>query len=607
MTLLRKILALLDRRERWQGVGIFAAVLVMAFVEVAGVLSIMPFMALVAQPERVLATEWGGRLYALGGFESTNAFLFAAGVVVLIAITFANALAAVTSWAMLRYGWRVHHDMAVRMLGRYLHQPYEFYLSRNTADLSKNILQEINLVVQGVIIPGMQAIARAIVSLAIFVLLFLVDPALAATMVAVLGGAYGLIYLLLRKGQARLGRERVNASRAMYTIAAEAFGGIKDVKILGREEAFLERFSTPSKQHSRQRALNATIGQVPRHLLETVAFGGMLVITLYLIAVRQDLGAVIPIISLYALAGYRLMPSLQQVFHGLTQVRFNMAALDDLHGDWTADAGGRVSSAPSPRPAPAASATNDGVELRDVWYRYPGAEDFALRGIALSVPAKQTVALVGETGSGKTTIADLVLGLLQPASGDVLVNGESADAALVDRNRGIGYVPQQIFLCDDTVANNIAFGVPPERVDRVAVARAARIANLADFIAELPAGYDTVIGERGVRLSGGQRQRIGIARALYNDPAVLVLDEATSALDGYTETGVMEAIHGLSRQKTMIIIAHRISTIQDVDLIYVIRKGTVIAQGTYHELLRTCAEFRAMAKVGSATMAVERI
>ncbi|HYR06796.1 MAG TPA: ABC transporter ATP-binding protein/permease [Longimicrobium sp.] len=596
----RKLLDLFDARERWRLAGVFAAVLGTGLLEVVGVASIMPFMALVSNPDAALQNPWVRGLYDGLGFGSRQSFLVASGAAVLVLMTFTNAFSAFSTWIILRFSWRKHHAVSERLLRGYLYQPYSYFLSHNTANLSKNILTEAQTVVEGVLVPAMTLLARLITAALVLGLLLVVNVGLALTIMAVLGGAYAAIYLAYRGRTQHMGRERTEANAARYKAAAEALGGIKDVKVLGREEEFMRRFSAPSLSFSMTVARGLAMAQLPRYALDSLAFGGILLIVLYMLVVRGDAAQVIPIVSLYAVAGYRLLPTLQAAFHALARIRFSAPALDELHRDLfggaavapPVPASAAAAEAPPPPPLPFARE----IAVHDLAFRYEGTASRVLKGVSLAVPRNQSVALVGSTGSGKTTLVDIVLGLLEPEEGRITVDGVPVtDANRAGWKRMLGYVPQQIFLSDDTIARNIAFGVPEGRVDRAAVERAARIAHLHDFVCELPEGYETVVGERGVRLSGGQRQRIGIARALYHDPEVLILDEATSALDGITEDAVMQAIQELAHRKTIVLIAHRLRTVRHCDAIYLLERGRVAARGTYDELMETSAQFRSMA------------
>jgi ABC-type multidrug transport system fused ATPase/permease subunit len=413
----------------------------------------------------------------------------------------------------------------------------------------------------------------------------------------VLGGAYLVIYTTVRKKLGRIGKERVEAGRQLFQIAGEAFGGIKDVKILGKEQDFIKQFSAPSLLYSNHMATKHIIGILPKYALETVAFGGILLIILYLLVLERDISQVLPLLGLYAVAIYRLMPALQQIFQSVTKIRFHLAALDVLYKDvhyQPGEAPMRHIDRDNIKPLP----FRRKLELRDITFRYPGAKAPVFEDFNLTIDANSSVAFVGATGSGKTTTVDIILGLIRPERGRLLVDdAEIGDGNLANWQKNLGYVPQHIYLFDKSVARNIAFGVPEDKIDRAAVERAAKVADIHDFILEMPDGYDTMVGERGVKLSGGQRQRIGIARALYHDPEVLILDEATSALDGVTEENVFAAVDALAGSKTIVMIAHRISTVRNCDVIYLLDRGRVIAQGSYEELLASSPQFRAIAQI----------
>jgi ABC-type multidrug transport system fused ATPase/permease subunit len=343
------------------------------------------------------------------------------------------------------------------------------------------------------------------------------------------------------------------------------------------------------------------VGKIPRYVLEALVFGGLLVVILVILAVRDgDLDQVLPTLGVFAFAGLRILPAMQQVYQNATKLRFGKPALDSLYADMSSSGNGALTTS-------SLRATGNEVpfsfhshlDLKNIFFTYPGAKQPAIRDLNFSIAANTTVGLAGATGAGKTTAVDLILGLLAPDQGEILVDGTPITLKNVRSwQRSLGYVPQHIFLADDTVAANIAFGVPLNKIDMAAVERAGKIAELHKFvIRELSNSYETTVGERGVRLSGGQRQRIGIARALYHDPDVLILDEATSALDNLTEKAVMDAVHNLTSQKTIVLIAHRLSTVQKCDQIFLLEHGQLIAQGTYSELLGTSPEFRRMAAV----------
>ena len=595
MTLIQQLLALFNRREHWQLAILLIAMTLQAGAEMIGVASIGPFMSVLADPSAIEqndALQWA---YNVFEFSSSTAFLMALGVVVVGVLAVTNGVSALVMWATFRFSAGAQHRLAIRLVEGYLAQPYIFFVQHNSARLHRNIFNEVKTAIDGVMRPVLTLIARAMVTAAIAALLIFLDPILAVTVVGVLGGAYGTIYLLVRKQQRRLGRERVDANEVRFKVTGEAFGGVKDVKILQRERAFLEQFQPASLRFCRAAASNATVAALPRYLLETVAFGGIVLIALYYLSTGGGVAEVLPMLSLYAFAGYRLMPSLQQLFTALAQIRFNRAALEDLLEDLTRF--GSDSLAPVQH---FALPFHEVIEINEVTFRYPGASENALEDISLRINHHETIGLVGATGSGKTTLVDLLLGLYEPSGGSITIDYNLLERSTIPAWRQqVGYIPQNIFLTDDTIAHNIAFGVPEEDVNHLRVEDAARVAHLHDFVQALPARFDTKVGEHGVRLSGGQRQRIGIARALYHDPGVLIMDEGTSALDGVTEEAVMDAITQLAGKKTIIIIAHRISTVQDCDCIYHLENGRIRDRGTYHELAKRSEAFRAMAKLST--------
>ena len=602
---IRKLRDLLDARERRNALLLFAMMLVMGLLEVTGVASIMPFIAVVANPDVIKTNVFLAKVYKLLDFSNAQSFLLFLGTVVFVLVVSTQGFSAFTLWAMARFTHMRGYTLSCRLLRGCLNQPYPWFLNRHSADLGKSVLSEVGQVISGSLMPALQLVAQTVVAILIIILVVAVEPMVAITAVVLLGGAYALIYSILRSYLARIGADRVRANRERFQIAQEALGGIKDVKVLGLEEGYLRSFSKPAVRFAKRQASNQIIGALPQFLLKVIAFGGILAILLVLLAARGgDLGEVLPLMALYAFAGVRILPSMQQIYSALTKLRFSKPALDTLHKDIEEVAANRPSlvdndSVPLLDPIK----LRERLELRNVSYTYPKAQTPALEDLALTIKASTTVALVGSTGAGKTTTADLLLGLLESQSGALHIDGQRiAGQNIRAWQRNIGYVPQYIFLSDDTVAANIAFGQPEANVDMTAVERAAKIAELHDFVVnELPDGYQTTVGERGVRLSGGQRQRIGIARALYHDPEVLILDEATSALDNVTEKSVMESVHNIGRRKTIIIIAHRLTTVEHCDEIHLMEKGRIRATGSYQELLMNDHSFQEMVRATASS------
>ena len=601
-TVYKKLYALLDAQERRRSVLVLGLLVVVAFVETLGVASIMPFIAVLANPEVVETNRYIAFVYETLGFQSRQRFLVFLGLVFFVILVSSLALRAVGVWAQLRFSQNRECAWSARLVGGYLRQPYEWFLNRHSADLATAVLAEVRQVISGSLFPAMQAIAHVLVAVFLLALLVAVDPVLALVIGGGVGGGFALVSMVLRRHLQRIGKERKQANEQRFSIVNEAFGGIKDVKVFGLEESFVRRYRRPAQVLAERQITSGLIGQLPSFFMQALLFGGMLLAVIYLLQRYGGFQQALPVIALYAFGAYRLMPALQNIYRDVSQLRFSEAALDALVKDFAslqteAPAGVPGTSGEEERWGP-----RESLAFVDVSYSYPGAARKAISSLSLTIPAFSRVGLVGSTGSGKTTTADLILGLLRPEHGFLKIDGEAlTDERIRAWQRSIGYVPQQIFLSDDTVAANIAFGVPPGKIDMAAVERAARVANLHEFVVnELPEGYETEVGERGVRLSGGQRQRIGIARAMYHDPDVLMLDEATSALDNLTEQAVMEAVTNLGDCKTVIMIAHRLSTVRACDRIFLLEEGRLVGEGSYEELAATNARFRAMAEIAIA-------
>jgi ABC-type multidrug transport system fused ATPase/permease subunit len=567
--------------------------IVNATVETAGVASVLPFLAVLGNPgvvESNSALRW---VFDALEFDSVDRFLLFLGVSSLVAVMGSAIIRVITEYGLVRFVELRRHSLSYRLLERYLRQPYPFFVNRNSAHLSKAILSEVDHVVGSVFLPALGIPAYGFVTLGLVTLLIVVDPVVAVVVALVVGAAYGGLYLAVLRTIRRRGTDRVEANRARFATAAEVFGGIKEVKLLGREDAYLRRFRDPSLRFSQHQAVVRTVSVIPRYLIEAIGFGAILALAISMIAVGDDLGKVLPVLGLYAFAGYRLLPAVQNLYASFANLRFGIPATEALYDDLQGLAGG-------------AAATTHGAERitldqtiswRSVTFHYPEAREAALEDVTLDIPARSIVAFVGETGAGKTTAVDLILGLLSPTEGEILIDGTPLeDRVLRSWQNSIGYVPQHIYLADDTVLANIAFGVPAAEIDEAAAERAARLARLHDFISNrLPRGYRTIVGERGVRLSGGQRQRLGIARALYNDPSVLVFDEATSAVDTITEQEVMSALHSLAPNKTLILVAHRLSTVREANPIFLLDHGRLVAVGDFDELVEGSSRFRGLA------------
>jgi ABC-type multidrug transport system fused ATPase/permease subunit len=587
------IFSLLDRHERRQFIVLTCVMVLVAFMEVIGISAVLMLLNVLSDPDLIRSSSTLGLLRDRSGLTDEFSFMVVLAAGVLCVVLFGLAVKAGGTYASIRFASMRGYTIASRLLGSYLSQPYTWFLTKNSSEIARNVLLEVDGLVSRVMAPAFRLVANSILVIAIVTLLMIVDPAITLLAAGLLGGSYALVYLALRERLRKIGIELMAAAGERFRVAQEATGGIKDVKLLGLEADYVTEFRKAANRTARSQAAIGVVSELPRFALEAISFGTLLALILILLF-RHDgsIAEIIPVLGVFALSVMRLLPALQQIYHALASIRGARAMLETIAADHA--------SAIAPAGSPAAVAPiqlTQRVELKGIRFTYASAARPALNGLDMTINARTTIGIVGGTGAGKTTLVDLLLGLLSPDEGTISVDGATIrPETLRAWQKALGYVPQSIYLIDDTIAANIAFGVPKDRIDMAAVERAARTAALHDFVcSDLPLGYQTVVGERGVRLSGGQRQRIGIARALYRDPALLIMDEATSALDNITERVVMEAVQNIRADKTIILIAHRLSTVKTCDTIFLLEHGQVVAQGRYDELVSGNETFRKMA------------
>ena len=587
---LKKIFYLLSIQERKRGVLLLVMILIMATLDMIGVASIAPFMLVLTNPDIVETNIILKKMYQTSkmfGVENNQEFLFALGVLVFFLLVFSLTFKALTTYAQLRFTLMREFSISRRLIEIYIHQPYSWFLNQHSADLGKNILSEVTLAVGGSLASLLRVISASAVTILLIILLIVVDPKLALITGFLFAAVYGLIFKFLHRYLSRIGKERMENNEVRFKAVSDAFTGIKEVKVGSLEQTYIKKFSEPSQIYARLNASWQTVEFFPRFALEAIGFGGIMLLILYLMRQTGSLANALPIVSLYVFAGYRLMPAFQQIYTSFTSLAFIKPSLDKLYDDLKNLKKLNLNENQS------VLSFNKSINLKNVYYNYPNASRTVLKNININIPAKNTVGFVGATGSGKTTAIDMIIGLLQPQKGTLEIDGQVITKKNVKAwQRSIGYVSQQIYLSDDTIASNIAFGVNKKDINLDTVEKVSKIANLHDFIInELPQQYQTAIGERGVRLSGGQRQRIGIARALYHDPKVLILDEATNALDNQTEEAVMDAVNKLSNKITIILIAHRLNTVKNCDTIFLIDKGEIVQHGTFDTLFNNDKNF----------------
>ncbi|RDB44267.1 ABC transporter ATP-binding protein [Halomonas sp. DQ26W] len=596
---MHELYTLLTKPQRRRLIRLQILIIIMAFAEVVSVISIGPFMAVVGDMSRLEGEGWLAQAYTLSGVDSPQRFLTLMGIAVLSILILAALFSMYTTWRLSLYGAHVGAELSSRLYLYYLHQSWMFHAGGSSSRLINRVSQEVQRVTTKIINPFMQFNAKVVMVICMSLTILIYNPVVAAIGVVIFVTTYMLLYKTVRRFLIANGKRISQAQTQRFKLMTEGFGGIKDLLLLHRQATYTQQFDKASHRVARGQGVTQGLSDAPRYAIELVAFGSVIFLVLYLLNIHQgNLGAILPALSIYALAGFKMLPAYQKIYSSVSHIRGNLAAYEAIRGDLLASRSPEAYSTADNQPEATPMVPASAIQLEDVVFHYPGKEEPALNGFTLTIPAKSRVGLVGESGSGKSTAVDLLLGLILPQQGRVLVDGMPLDKEnLANWQAGVGFVPQHIFLADASILENVAFGLPRDRIDVVQVEEALRMAQLDTLIDSFPEGLETQVGERGVQLSGGQRQRIGIARALYRKAHVLVLDEATSALDGITEKRVMEDIDQVAGGKTLVMIAHRLSTVRGCDIIYVLDEGRVVDSGTYDELAERNTAFRMMANL----------
>jgi ABC-type multidrug transport system fused ATPase/permease subunit len=570
----KKAWRLLSPHQRRRTVFLFVLMVIGMLIESLGVGMVVPALAFMANDDPGSISPWlAMMLHRLG--NPSREQLIIAGLGALLAIAIGKAAFMVfLAWEQARVMADLGTSFAQRLFSKYMTQPWTFHLQRNSAQLCRNVTTEVNLFVTS-LNGWLNCLADGLLLLGISLVLLAVQPVGAVVVALVLGSSTYLFQTITRPAVARWGAARQHHEGRKFQHLLQGLHGIKDVKILGREAAFIQMFDAHNAAVARVTQRQGLVNQLPRLWYELVAAAGLCLLAFTMLLLRTPTSVFIPTIGLFAVAAFRLLPSVNRLVLNMQNIRFMEPAVNVITAELSPG-----SDRPLTDDRRRAGFTSQ-LKLSDVCYRYPQGASDALRNVSLMIPRGSSIGLIGESGAGKSTLVDLILGLLEPTAGTITLDGTDIAFDLRAWQNLIGYVPQSIFLSDDTLRRNVAFGQADAEIDEARLARAIHTAQLATFVASLPAGLDTFVGERGVRLSGGQRQRIGIARALYHEPEVLVLDEATSALDTETENGVMECVNALHGAKTLIIVAHRLTTVAKCDLLYRLKDGEIVAAGSF--------------------------
>jgi ATP-binding cassette, subfamily B, bacterial PglK len=597
LKLIKELFSVLTPSQRRQFYTLQVLVIIMALTEVVGVISIIPFMALVGDMTLLQQDTIIAQVYQFSGIVAKTQFVFLLGIVVLVMLFTSATISIFTTWRLSMFATKVGTEIADKLYTHYLKQDWLFHVSGSSARLTKKIANETTRITQQVLFPLMQMNARIMLVFFISVAIIAYDLKVAIVGLLIFAVAYLILYKVVRKRLDRNGQAISSVYEQRFRLMNEGFGGIKDILLLGRDDDFIQRFNKTGHILAYSQGINGALAYVPRYFIELIAFGSMIALVLYLIATQDgNLGMVLPILFVYALSGFKLLPALQQIYFNIAQIKGNISAFESIQQDLSNSGKQNTLNIKVEQKSLANLYPQKNITLENITFTYPNKEEPTINNLTISIKANSIVGIVGASGSGKSTLIDVLLGLITPQQGNLLIDG-----AVVEENNKrawqntIGFVPQSIYLSEGTIAENVAFGIPEKAINLDQVNKALNLSHLDELVQVLEKGIHTKVGERGVQLSGGQRQRIGIARALYHEANILVFDEATSALDGVTEKIIMDAIRDFCGQKTIILIAHRLKTVQKCDTIFMIDQGQVSAQGTFEELLKTNEHFKRMA------------
>ena len=572
--MINKLNYILSKNEKRALIWIAMLIVVASILELLGVTLFMPFIDIMLDTSKIYTNSILAFFYELGGFSSERTFLTVIAFSIIIVYIFKNAFLLIENDIIYRYAYKMQKRLSARLLRTYIYEPYTFHLNTNIAVLQRSLQEDTDLFIKG-IIHMLQLVAELVISLVMVVYLFKVSQSITV----ILGVVLILLVIIFRKiahnTSVSNGKKSQKYKGILYQTMNQALSGIKEVKVLGREKFFIDQYEGIFGSYTDILRKQRLTGIAPKYLIEAACMTGMLAGVIVKINFGQkDLTAFVGQLAVFAVAALRLLPSVGRINEHYTNVMYSAASFDLIYNDLKTieDSKGTGEIVNIDKDWK----LQKSIEIKHISYHYPDSEDNVINDASLSISKGKTIAFIGGSGSGKTTMADIILGLLQPQVGHIYADNMNIEENVGTWQHNMGYIPQVIYLSDDTIRNNIAFGIEPDKIDEEALNKAVDDAQLREFIDMLPSGLDTMVGDRGVRLSGGQRQRIGIARALYHNPEVLILDEATSALDNETETAVMHSIDSLKGYKTMIIIAHRLTTIRNADKIYEIENGKIV-------------------------------
>lgn len=570
--MLKKINYVLDRKQKINLGILLIIIFIGAFVELLGVSAVMPLINVAMQPETIDEKWYFILISKYTGITDANQMILFLAVLLIIIYILKNIYVMIMYSLQYRFVFNNQQRLSVRMMKSYMQQDYLFHVSKNVAEFQRNITSDVNGFFT-VALNVLQFLAEFSVSTVLVIFLLIQDWVSTIAIAALLFLFMGIFTVFFRKVLVKIGEESRQANVLVTKWLFQAFSGIKEIKVANKESFFIRNYDKNYKDCARVQRQQSILTYLPKPVMETVCICSLMLAMIIKIAVvKSDIVSFVTTLSVFAVAAFRMLPSFNKITGYISGMMFNKPAIDSVYRDLKEIEQLMMQKTVEQEDTENIS-LNQSIRLNDVYFQYPGSDKWILKGANLEIQKNTSVALIGASGAGKTTAADLILGILEPQQGTVTIDGIDIKKCMKSWHEGIGYIPQVIYLMDDNIRANVAFGIPESEIDDAAIEKALQEAQLDQFVHALPDGLNTMIGDRGVKLSGGQRQRIGIARALYRNPNVLVLDEATSALDSDTEREVMEAIDGLHGTRTLIVIAHRLSTISKCDKIYEVDNG----------------------------------
>ncbi len=593
---LKKVYKLLPDGDFYKLAILFIMMVIASFLAVLGIGTVPVFVSVVIDSERVLAMPGVGPFLDGWGIRTPQRLVLAGAALLIFVYLLKNVYMIFFEYVRGKYMLNRKVILQNKLFNAYMRSPYTYFIMRNSSELLRNVGSEVERVITGTLKPFMLISLHSIITVVIVIGLIIVEPFITAVGIALFGGM-AWAFLKLTKNKVKLfGRESLVHRQGMNNAILQGLGGFKDAKVLHREPHFLKEYNFHASKHKFYDLWKGIINSMPVQLIELMALTGILFIAIVMVLQFRELNSIITVLALFGAAIVKLKPSIYQVINNANILRYNAYSVEAIFDDLEYLESKQAHKLPLETSSEPME-LQQSIELNGLEYSYPGTSTPAVKNISITIPKNRAIAFVGPSGAGKTTLVDVILGLLEPQKGTLSVDGKNVFDDVRAWQKNIGYIPQFIYLLDESIRSNICFGIADEDIDDNLLQSVIETAQLSELVDSLEDGVNTIVGERGVRLSGGQRQRIGIARALYNNPQVLVMDEATSALDNITERYLVKAIEELRGDKTIIMIAHRLTTVQNCDTIYMMKDAEIIAQGTYEELLTNSAEFRAMSLV----------